>query len=379
MAEEVQNGTILIVDDVSTNVDVLASVLQRHGYHTLTADSGAEGLRLAREHVPELILLDINMPIMSGFQVCEALKADDTTAEIPVIFISALDDVDHVVKGFELGGVDYITKPFKFREVIARVQGQLTLFRQKRELEQLREKDRQHYQTLDQIRQEFIGSATHDLKNPLFTIAGYTELLEQLPELHNSPDAHTYLQAIRRGLEKMRSLVQNMLELLQLETNPTLNRGMHSFKEILIEQRLDWEMQASENDKTLHVELPSDDRLLNVDLARLARVLDNLVSNAIKYTDEGGEITVRGVLRENAVVFEVQDTGLGIPEEALPTLFEPFQRVNHLEHKKRDGTGLGLSIVKTIVDQHGGTIAVDSKFGIGSTFRVILPQRESGQ
>jgi len=313
------------------------------------------------------------MPNMTGFEVCEQLKADERTAEIPIIFISALDDTDNIVKGFDVGGVDYITKPFQFREVIARVEGQLTLFRQKRQLQELRDREKQHFAMVDQMRRQFIGSATHDLKNPLFVIGGYVELLAGLPGVINDPDAPTYLDSIRRGLEKMRSLVFDMLELLQLETNPQIDRKTISLADFLVSESDDLGAALKGRDLQFDVSVPQEEAQISVDPLQMSRVLENLVSNAVKYTPDGGRIVVSGYVQDNRAILEVQDTGLGIPQDALPKLFTPFERVKNPEHLQREGTGLGLSIVKAIVERHDGEIEVESTLGEGSTFRIKLP------
>lgn len=366
-------NAVLVVDDVLMNLDVLSSVLERHDYIPLTATNGEKALEIAMQQRPEVILLDINMPNMTGFEVCERLKADERTREIPVIFISALDDTDNIVRGFDVGGVDYITKPFQFREVIARVEGQLMLFRQKRQLQELRDREKQHFSMLDQMRRQFIGSATHDLKNPLFVIGGYVELLAGLPGVSKDPDAPDYLDSIRRGLEKMRSLVYDMLELLQLETNPELNQKEISLADFLLSESDDLGATVQNRDLSFDVSIPQEEVTISIDSLQMARVLENLVSNAVKYTPDGGRVVVSGYARDNSAVIEVQDTGLGIPEDSLPKLFIPFERVKNPDHLQRDGTGLGLSIVKAIVERHNGHIEVESTLGEGSTFRVILP------
>jgi signal transduction histidine kinase len=372
MPNRLNGATILVVDDNEMNVELLANMLERSNFKALIATHGKEALRLAQIHLPETILLDINMPELSGYDVCRQLKANEATADIPVIFISALDDIDNIIKGFDVGGVDYITKPFRSREVIARVSNQLVLYRQKRQIEELRQREHQQFEKLDGLRKQFIGSATHDLKNPLFVISGYTDMLATMDEIEGNEAAQYFIEAIRRGVDKMNTLVADILDLLQLETEVNLEKSEVPLTDFLIETVEDMRLRAEEKGLEYLVYPPDEEVIVVIDPLRMARVLENLISNAIKYTLKG-QVVVDCKVGHTSVFIEVVDTGLGIPEEMLPNLFNPFERVNTEEHMAQEGTGLGLSIVKTLVEQHHGIVEIESVLGEGSTFRVILP------
>lgn len=368
-----KNVSVLVVDDSEMNVDLLENMLERYQYTIYTSVRGEEALDIAQKELPEIILLDINMPGMNGYEVCRRLKADEQTADIPVIFISALDDTDNILEGFEAGGVDYITKPFKYREVLARIHTQVTLARQKREIEQMRERESQHYESMDKLRRQFIGSATHDLKNPLFVISGYADMLEMSPEVADREHLVAFVQSIQRGVDKMSGLVHDILDLLQLETGVTLKKSKVDFGTFLEESLQDMWIRVKEKNISLTLHKPDEATEIHIDRQRFARVIDNLVSNAIKYTHSGGHVDVTGKVGHTTVVIEVIDDGLGIPEDIIPVIFQPFQRVNTEEHMAQDGTGLGLSIVKTLVEQHMGTVKVESSLGKGSRFIVTIP------
>jgi two-component system sensor histidine kinase/response regulator len=374
MSKYNQGGTVLVVDDNEMNRDLLAGVLERGSYRSVTAADGHAALRIINEQPIDLVLLDVNMPLMSGYEVCERLKADERTADIPVIFISALDETDNIVKGFDVGGGDYITKPFKYREVLARVEGQLTMYWQKRQIEAMMEKERNHHHMLDEMRKQFIGSATHDLKNPIFIISGYMDMLERIPVILESERAQNYISAMRRGVSKMNNLVRDMLDLLQLEHGVEMDKVNYVFTSFVRESVQDTPLRAQEKGVSFTVDVPDDKTLITIDPKRMNRVMDNLVSNAIKYTPEGGSVFVTASIEDDRFTIEVADNGLGIPDEALPHLFTPFQRVETEEHMAQEGTGLGLSIVKAIVEQHDGQVTVQSVLGKGSTFRVDLPR-----
>lgn len=366
--------TILMVDDAPANLRLLADMLVSRGYTIGEATSGRQALAMIAANPPDIVLLDIFMPDMDGYEVCARLKADPATANIPVMFISALSETDDIVRGFDVGGVDYITKPFKFQEVMARVANQLMLVHQRREIEALREQDRQHFELLDKMKNEFIRMATHDLRNPLNVILGYTGVLERIEV--NGRDKLLLQEAresIQVNVEKMRALVTDILDLAKMETRGELALTPVSLTAFLERGLAGYYRLAEENDISL-VWLPPDyDVRIVVDASLMMRVVDNLLSNALKYTPSGGEITVEAVPDDGYVVVRVADTGLGVPDADLPYLFDAFYRVDNEAHGRIEGSGLGLSIVKTIVEQHGGTIHVDSKMGQGSVFSVTLP------
>lgn len=366
--------TILMVDDNLTNIRLLADMLTSRGYKILQAINGPDALTIAREQSPDLILLDIFMPKMDGYEVCKRLKEDAATCDIPVIFISALTDVDDIVKGFDVGGADYITKPFKFKEVLVRVASQLTLVRQRQELEAKREQDRKHFEKLDRMKNEFLQMATHDLRNPLNVILGYLRVLEQL-EVADDDRARLdeTRSSIRTSVEKMRTLVADILELAQIETGLKLSPQPITVAEWLDQTLQSFKVMAEEKHVTLDYTPPPAKLTITGDVKLLTRVIDNLVSNALKYTPQGGTVCINTTVSERTIVISVTDTGLGIPAHDLPHLFDAFYRVDRRGQQQPEGSGLGLSIVKTIVQHHHGTIDVESTVGEGSTFRITLP------
>lgn len=217
------NEYILLVDDIVDNLDMLGDMLKHRGYETKIAFDGQEALEQIADNPPDLVLLDIQMPGMNGYQVCEAIKSNEQTKDIPVIFLSALSETDDVVKGFDVGGADYISKPFKFREVMARVENQLTASRQRKEIEALRDRDRQQFEALAQIKDRFLYGAAHDLKNPLTGVLLYTQLLRQTP-----PDDVSELENIASNIEntarKMQRLVTDIIDLAQMQVGDQMRR-----------------------------------------------------------------------------------------------------------------------------------------------------------
>lgn len=366
---------VLVVDDTPHNLGLLARVLRSTGYTVFEATDGPQALEVARLQRPDLILLDIGMPEMDGYEVCGHLKADDALHDIPIIFISALSDTDGIVRALKLGGVDYVTKPFNVAEVLARVDSHLTLVRQRREIEALRERDRQHYQALEKIKDEFFQMATHDLKNPLNVIMGYIEVLAELRvDPQDQPLLHEGIEALRKAVQKMNHLIAEMLDLAKIGTGAAIVPEPVALEALVLLSLRGYELAARQKRLTLRFTPPDPDPLLCLDRRAFGRVIDNLLSNAIKYTPEGGSIAVSIAVEGDQVVLRVADTGLGIPEGDLERIFDAYYRVDRAEHRQIEGTGMGLSTVKAIVEQHHGTVRVQSALGQGSTFSVYLPR-----
>lgn len=353
---------ILVVDDTQTNREVMARILSRKKYQQKSVASGEEALISVAQRLPDLILLDISMPGMDGFEVCERLKADDRTRNIPVMFISALDETEDKVRAFQVGGVDYITKPFKIEEVLARVDTQITLSMQRKEII-----------ALSELKDQLIRTVSHDLKNPLHVIMGYAALLIDGGYTTSDEDVSSMSKHIYSSAERMYTLITNLLELSHLEDSSDLQLAPLSLSNLCADMMPEFEMSAQAKHQTLTVELPPNEVIINGDSMRLGQVLSNLVSNAIKYTPQNGHVRLSISQDNQTVKVCVEDNGLGIPKEAIPQLFNKFYRVNTIEHRSVEGTGLGLSIVKAIIEQHHGQIWVESELNKGSKFTISLP------
>jgi two-component system sensor histidine kinase/response regulator len=371
-------GSILIVDDTPANLDFLSAMLEDRNYHVRAVINGTMAFKAIQSERPDLILLDIRMPEMDGYEVCRRLKVDKYTADIPVIFISALDDTMDKVRAFQTGGVDYVTKPFQFEEVVARVESQLMLAQQRKEIEMLREKDRLYFEQLGCLKDEFLGMASHDLKNPIGVVMVYVDILlnNMLPGSNgslNDPKVRSMLEKIKGAAQRMHYLVTDLLDIAKIETGLALSMTAVQLNEFLQACFEDFEVVAQEKGIQLIFNPPETDAILNIDPQRMAQVVGNLLSNAIKYTPSGGCVELEALVKIDHVVINVKDTGFGIPEKDISHLFDRFYRVDNQQHRAVEGTGLGLSIVKSLVEQHSGTISVQSEVGHSSIFSVILP------
>lgn len=369
---DIKAGSILIVDDIMDNLNMLADLLEEQGHTVRIAMHGKAALQSVQEDPPDVILLDIQMPGMNGYEVCERLKADEQTRDIPIIFLSALSETSDILKGFEAGGIDYVSKPFQFREVVARVNSQLTLAHQRREIAALREKDQQQFEQLSKMKDRFLHATAHDLKNPLTGVLLYSQLLRTLEE--NELDR---LDEVADGIEgsarKMQRLITDILDLAQMQIGDNLSLHPTDVRPLLEKAVQDNRILAQEQKIQISLEIPDEKIILHLDNHQFERVMDNLISNALKYTQEGGDVRVWLRPKNGYVEIAVEDSGIGIPEEDIPHLFEAFYRVRKPSHKKMSGTGLGLSIVDAIVQQHGGELALESEVGKGSVFFVRLP------
>lgn len=370
---ETHLGNVLIVDDTPLNLRLLSEMLVRQGYSVDIARNGAEAIQAVQINVPEVILLDIKMPEMDGYEVCRQLKAQEITQDIPVIFISALNDIEDIIQGFEAGGVDYVTKPFKFREVLARIENQLMLARQRRQIETMRQREIEHFTTLDNMKNRFIHMATHDLKNPLALMMGHLGLLRERPAVENDEEAQTHIEGISIGISKMRNLVTDMLDLAQIKSGIELHFTHVPMSEFLQQCVKSFALQAIEKDITLTFCPPLQDFTVRIDAEHMDRAITNLISNAIKYTPNGGHVQVSAGQHTGSNYIEVKDTGYGIPEADLPHLFDEFYRVRDKRHIQSEGTGLGLAIVKSVAEQHQGQVEIETCVGQGTTFRIVFP------
>ncbi|MFZ4827641.1 MAG: response regulator [Phototrophicaceae bacterium] len=360
---------ILVVDDLKPNLELLSKILKLRGYKVLEAYNGTEALQQVKEDQPDLVLLDINMPKMTGYEVCQRMKASPDTAHIPIIFISALNQMDNVIKGFDVGGADYITKPFNTREVIARVESQLTLLNQRRKIEELYHQQSQQFERLDEIRKRFIYNATHDMKNPIALILGYHSMLVDHIKSEQDEEAQTLLHGIEFGARQIESLIRQMLELAQLETRHNLPKTSQDMALIVKERYMGFRRLHSR----LTLETPENPIMVSLNEERIERLVDNLISNALKYSADNTPVIVRLKLEPPYAVLQVIDRGYGIPAESLEEIFTAFYRVPRETPYPIEGSGLGLSIVKAIVEQHQGIITVESVVNEGSTFTVKLP------
>jgi signal transduction histidine kinase len=368
---------ILLVDDTPANLQLLSGMLKEQGYKVRPVPSGKLALQVAQIEPPDLILLDILMPEMDGYEVCLKLKADNRLKEIPVIFISALSETIDKVKGFSVGGVDYITKPFQFEEVHARVRTHLELRRQKQELQQ----SYAQLKELGLLRDGMTHMIAHDMRSPLSLMASIFQTLEKCDTKHTSEKNRQMMHNGALSTAGLLQMVDSLLDINKLEAgHEELNLSNCDLVEISKVILKEYEYLRENrrfifDNKTFPVRIICDYNLIS-------RVIRNLFMNALKFTPKDGTITLVVESTDNGgsqsdehedqkegARVSVQDTGQGIPSHYLGKVFNKFVQVESREYS----TGLGLTFCKLAVEAHGGKIGVESEEGKGTTFWFTLP------
>jgi signal transduction histidine kinase len=371
MTHEENKKKILIVDDIPSNIQILAEAM-RKDYQIIFATNGEEAIKIAiTDPLPDLILLDIMLPDIDGYKVCQHLKNDDKTKEIPIIFITAKSEETDETKGFEFGGVDYIIKPFSIPIVKARVQTHIELKRKRDMLKEMADRLEQ----LNQTKNKFLGIAAHDLRSPLGSVRGFSRLL--IDELTGmlSPDQQEFLDIIYQQSKHMLALVDDLLDVAVIESgNLDLRIAKNNIIE-MIEKRIRL-FQHKLNKKHINLTTKLDSiPEISFDQIRISQVMDNLLSNAIKFSPENGKIDVHVHKLEDRIRIDVIDEGPGIPLEHQPHIFGAFQKFRKKQAGTEKSTGLGLSIVKRIIEAHNGSIRVVSAPDKGTTMSFTLPIR----
>ena len=366
---------ILLVDDNFTNIELLKTLLQKDGYEIAYAPNGEDALKVVPKLKPNLILLDIMMPGIDGFETCKKLKDNEQFRDIPVIFISAKSTPKDIVRGFEVGGVDYITKPFNLKEVLARVRTQLqlqSLMIQKEKSEEKAKAFAQELERSNRALEEFDHLASHDLQAPLRKIITFGDRLkEQSPNLDDK--GKDYLDRMQKASVRMKNFIDDLLDFSSVTSIPKPYKLVDLGK---IAHRVceDLDLQIKTNNTTIKIEkLPS----LELDSAQFSTVFQNLISNAIKYHRKGVapviSLTSSYDAEEKSWNIKVSDNGIGVEEKYFERIFKLFQRLHG--KSSYEGTGIGLAICQKIVNNHGGEITLESKIDEGSSFIIHLPDK----
>ena len=353
---------ILAVDDVLQNLQVVGTMLRNEGYDVMPAGSGAQALERVRVRLPDLILLDLMMPEMDGLEACRRLKADLATRHIPIIFLTASNEMEHLVKGFEAGAVDYVTKPFNGAELLARVRTHLEL---KLARERLRE--------MNDEKNEFMGIAAHDLRNPLSAVKGYAEMVMEDAQALSHPGLEENGRRIRDTAARMAEMVQNLLDVNAIERGEMKLKLAPTDLDPALNQVIETQRpRAAVKQQTIHLQTEPASVVL-ADPSVTVQVFENLVSNAVKYSPPGRKIFVRLKQDAKGVRVEVQDQGPGLSAEDQKKLFGKFARLSAKPTGGEHSTGLGLSIVKKMVEAMNGQVWCESELGRGATFVVQFP------
>jgi signal transduction histidine kinase len=363
---------VLVVDDNEANRALAQSTLEDEGYEVLLAGSGSEGLQTFVAESPDCLLLDIRMPGMDGFQVCEKVRALPQGADTPVLFLTALRDVDTFDHALRVGGDDFLTKPVRPTELVVRVQSALKLRR-------LRGEVREHYELLKRQRDDLLrlqlqkerlmAFVVHDLKNPVNSMDLHAQLL--LREKNLPPDARDSAAQIRAEARQLTRMIVNLLDLAKADEGQLQPRRSEVALRALLDDIIaELSMTAQNRRVTLQTSVEADRVYADPDLFR--RTLTNLVENAIRYAPQGSNVRVSAQRIANEVEIRVADAGGGIPPEMREKVFDPFVQVEHSDELAgRSGRGLGLTFCKRAVEAHGGRIWIEDA-SPGAVFCVRL-------
>ncbi len=367
---------VLIVDDTPANLQVLAGMLKDQGFRVRPVPGGKLALRAARSEPPDLILLDIMMPEMDGYDVCAELKRDPALSDVPVIFISALTDTVDKVKAFGAGGVDYITKPFQFEEVQARVGVHLRLRGLQLELQSRNRQLQESYnrqRDLEAMRDSLTHMIVHDLRTPLTSIISGLETViagGDLDELQGE-----MLDMALQGGNMLLSMINDLLDVHKMESG-VLELERAALDPAQLARACAGQVENLAREKGLELLLEVEEQVPPVaaDEEKLRRSLVNLLGNSIKFTNRGSvKLTIHHDPDHGAVRFSVVDTGEGIPQDAFERIFDKFGQVQTRQAGRKMSTGLGLTFVKMVAEAHGGTVGVESELGAGSVFTLDIP------
>lgn len=387
---------ILIIDDDESYRSILSDMLSTHGHTVTAAAGGAQGLQLAHELAPDLIILDVMMPELDGFEVCARLRADPITAEVPIIMATALDDRQSRLRCLAVGADEFLTKPVDTVElrvrvnVIARINRYRRLLderaRAEREIRQLNADLEQRVaertvelidantrlRELNALKDTLMAITSHDLRSPLGGIQNMAEML--LDDQSSAEDVRYFGQQIYDTVQRLIAMVNNMLDLSKLEAGKVQLDAIEVRASDIARQALNTIIaSARAKDIAAEFHVAPNEPLILGDPQKIGQIVTNLLSNAIKFTPKGGQISMDVEPEGENVCLRVVDTGLGIPADALPHLYEKFRQIHMRGTAGERGTGLGLAIVRQLVDLHGGRIEVTSAAQRGTTFRVYLP------
>lgn len=416
-----ESGDILIIDDAPDTLRFLSDLLSKAGYSVRKVLSGELGIEAAQLEPPDLILLDIKMPGISGYEVCDRLRWNEQTRSIPVIFLSALNEEVEKVMAFQSGAVDYITKPFHVVEVLARIEIHLRVSRLQQQLQQqnaqlqqaveqrsvaesafqqlnqeleikIRERTAEleasqqllldlqaqlqaaltHEQQISDLKSRLISSLARGLRPPLTVMTTATERLQT--DLATGPHHH-YLKILTEGVKQMSRVLQDALLLADvspqdLPFNP-VPLDLTSFCQSLVNQ---WRLPETPFYQLTFISHGQPITPILADEMLLQRIISQLLSNAIRYSPFGGSVKLEVIYQASQVLIRVQDKGIGIPPEDINRIFERFYRASNAEpFTGTSAAGLGLAMVKQAVERHNGTVTVESQLKQGTTFTVTLP------
>lgn len=361
--------TLLVVDDNPKNLQIVALILRELNYKLIIATDGKSAVDLVERARPDLILLDVMMPGMDGFDTCKMIKSNPANDNIPVIFLTALSEKVNTVKGFEVGGVDYMVKPFNKEELVTRIKTHLELKFTRDKLQ----KTTDNLIELNSIKDKLFSIIGHDLRSPVGSLKMMLDFLSKNPAITGNPAIKGNFDIMTQTADELYSLLENLLGWAKSQSGnlnfesefidlPAVSNGIFLlYKGYLQQKKLNFEQHIEEG------------MVVFTDMNMLKTVLRNLVSNAIKFSPEGGTVTLSAKKQGDLIHISISDTGVGILPENIPKLFDEKQHFSTYGTNKESGSGLGLNLCHSFIQNNNGRIWVESEVGKGSSFTFELP------
>ncbi|MFN0291547.1 ATP-binding response regulator [Pedobacter helvus] len=365
---------ILLVDDTPENLISLKNVLEKHGFEVDTANSGEEALKKVLKNSYVLIILDVQMPEMDGFEVAEVISGYSKAKETAIIFLSAANtEFRFIAKGYSSGGLDYITKPVDINILLLKIKTFYRIYEQSRKLSEMQSillEEIEFRKEAEKKKDEFISIASHELKTPLTSVKGYIQLLERGLNKGDIDLVKSHLAKAQIQLEKLNGLIADLLDISKIESGKIkFNKQYFDFDQLL-NGIIEVIQQSNPGFKI--VKEGSVNTNIFGDEMRIEQVIVNFLTNAIKYSPGTAEVLITVNLQNNQLYLGVKDFGIGMHPEQLTKVFEKFYRVEETSHRFQ-GLGIGLYISSEIIKRHGGEINVRSVYGEGSEFYFTIP------
>lgn len=362
--------TVLVVDDNPKNVQIIALLLNELKYKIIIAVNGKSAVDLVERVHPDLILLDVMMPGMDGFEACQIIKSNSENENVPVIFLTALSEKVNIVKGFEVGGVDYITKPFNKEELISRIKTHLELKFARDKMQQMTN----HLVELNSIKDKMFSVISHDLRSPLGSIKMTLDFLKNdSNQRYTIEDFRNSVNTLAQTTDEVFGLLENLLGWAKSQSGNLTVVPEDIKLDELIESVYLLHKGSIQQKKLNFVNKIGPGIIVHADLNMLKAILRNLVSNAIKYTPEGGVIQVDFNELNGYSQIIVTDNGVGIPVESISRLFDEKNTISTYGTNKESGSGLGLILCQSFIKSNNGRLLVESAEGKGSSFTIELP------
>ncbi|HEY4321701.1 MAG TPA: hybrid sensor histidine kinase/response regulator [Gemmatimonadales bacterium] len=368
-AAPARRGRVLVVDDHESNRALLRELLEIDGHDVLEAEDGLGALALARSEDPDVVLLDVTMPGLDGFEVCRRLRASPVTSATPVLLITGLAERAHRIAGVAAGANDYLVKPIDRGEVALRVRNALRM----REMHRAIDHQYRALQQLEQLREDLVAMIAHDLRSPLTGLRGFLEMLEADPARNLSAPMEALLGDAVRSVDRMNGMIGDMLDVSRMES-AALPLHIDAVSLSDLARRAVAVIGPAPDFHVVTIVVDGSDQPVNCDAGLVQRVLVNLLANAVRFSPSRGVVTVLVARDDQRATVRVRDRGPGIAADDQARIFEKFRQGGTASGHLARSSGLGLTFCRMVVELHGGEIGVASDLGQGSEFWFTLPQ-----